>query len=141
MNRKGQLTADTLFAILGTILFISAMQTLVSGMNESQKEIAIANQEILIANDLREIIQSMQALSDGEFKIEYVIPMLIVPGKEEKQGCNIVIEQNKITVSYSEEALVVERTITFTLSNKLKTKINLPKKIACGEKISLGELS
>lgn len=129
MRTRAQFSADAMFAILGTLLFIFALQVIVEEMNASQKEIAIANQELKIANSLREIIVSGQALSDGTFSISYKIPKLVIPGKAEKESCSIEIKDYwlKVKSDYTEG-----KSVTFNLETPYA---NMPTTAQCGEEL------
>lgn len=136
MNKQAQLSIDMLFAIFAVLLFIFALQTIVEGMQESQKEIAIRNQELEIANSLREIIVSAQALSDSDkVYVTYEIPELIIPGEAEGQICQIIVMGDAIIVSHLETEVSVRVPLysgDFLLSDYVRNNLDVPLSTNCG---------
>ncbi|PIU21591.1 MAG: hypothetical protein COT15_01385 [Candidatus Diapherotrites archaeon CG08_land_8_20_14_0_20_34_12] len=135
MNKKGQISLDLIIAIIITFIFAGAMQSIIAGMNETQKEIGVINQQKEIGNKISEILTTSKNLADGSFNVKYLIPNVIVLGNKES-GCNIAITQGQIKISSVFDSKVIESTIIHNSSILYLKKAN-PK---CGEYVEIQKI-
>jgi len=133
MGKKGQISLDLILAIIITFIFASTMQTIIAGMNESQQEISVINQQKEIGNKILNVLNSEKTFSDSEnFNVKYLVPNIIVLGDKES-GCNIAITSSVISIS----STFNEKNIGTVITHNANLSKLVNPNIKCGEYIEI----
>ena len=130
---KGQISIDLILAIIITFVFAGAMQSVISGMNETQSKISVINHQKEIGNNIAEILAMGKSLEDGQsFLVKYSIPDVIVFGDIET-GCEIRILPDEITITsvFKENQIASSVKHTAGIANLQKTALK------CGDYLEI----
>ncbi|MFH1256145.1 MAG: hypothetical protein V1494_02525 [Candidatus Diapherotrites archaeon] len=105
IGRKGQLSFDLFFAVIVVAIVAQVFTAYTLDIAGSQQVISIKSQEKQIAMDLKALLESTKALSDGTYSIEYTPEKIHAIGTKNRINCTIDIAGSPptITVSAPEE--------------------------------------